>query len=342
MEFAILRMETPLKISSPRFISLATLGSVHLLLTDSLSSEQRNSTKYAALSHFWGVKDMPMKLTKSNLNAYMKELPIQSLPKTFQDAIRVAQEMDIPLLWIDSLCIIQYDKSDWETEAARMASIFHHSFLTISAAGGKNCYHGLDIIEPIEPALVSRVPSRPTNNKGNTVIYVKRPWKNKCSIDLLKQSPIHRRGWIFQEMVLSRRVVHFVGGTFFWQCHSSLESEDGRVDTTGEGMIGPTHRLARENIMPNGHAIWRDWMRDYFRREFTYPEDSTTALSGVIRLLQKLTGDEPIGGLWRSNLPVQMSWRNHYEPGHDQDNVVSAFFTLRNWTCANLHGLGCR
>jgi hypothetical protein len=270
---------------------------------------------------------MPMKLTKSNLNAYMTELPIQSLPKTFQDAIMVAQEMDIPLLWIDSLCIIQDDKSDWEIEAARMASIFHHSFLTISAAGGENCYHGLDVIEPIEPTLVSRVPSTPTNNTGNSVVYVKRPWPKRCSIDLLKESPIHKRGWVFQEMVLSRRVVHFVGGTFFWQCHSSLESEDGRVDTTGEARIGPIHRLSSENSMPHGHVIWRNWMQEYFRREFTHPEDSMPALAGVIRLLQKLTGDEPIGGLWRRNLPVQMFWRNCYEPRQSQYNVASKFFT---------------
>jgi len=38
-------------------------------------------------------------------------------------------------------------------------------------------------------------------------------------------------------------------------------------------------------------------MRNYFGREFPHPEDSVPALAGAIRLLQKLTGDEPIGGL---------------------------------------------
>jgi hypothetical protein len=74
--------------------------------------------------------------------------------------------MDIPLLRIYSLRIIQDDKNDWEIEAAKMASVFYHSLLSISAAGGENCHHGLDITETIEPALVSRMPSRPASSKG--------------------------------------------------------------------------------------------------------------------------------------------------------------------------------
>jgi hypothetical protein len=123
--------------------------------------------------------------------------------------------MDIPLLWIDSLRIIQDDKNDWEIEVAKMASVFYHSFLTISAVGGENCHRSLDITEPIEPALVSRMPSRPASSTGGTVVYVKRPWPRGFSVGLLERSPIDKRGWIFQEIALSRRVVHFLGGTFF-------------------------------------------------------------------------------------------------------------------------------
>ncbi|KAH8777170.1 hypothetical protein F5882DRAFT_298463 [Hyaloscypha sp. PMI_1271] len=124
--------------------------------------------------------------------------------------------MDIPLLRIYSLRIIQNDKNDWEIEAAKMTSVFYHSFLTISATGGENCHHGLDITEPIEPALISRMPSRPASSTGGTVVYVKRPWPRGCSVGLLERSPIHKRGCIFQEIALSRRVVHFLGGTFFY------------------------------------------------------------------------------------------------------------------------------
>jgi hypothetical protein len=40
--------------------------------------------------------------------------------------------MGIRYLWIDSLCIVQDDEKEWEVEAARMASIFENSYLTIA------------------------------------------------------------------------------------------------------------------------------------------------------------------------------------------------------------------
>ncbi|KAK1502880.1 hypothetical protein CTAM01_04869 [Colletotrichum tamarilloi] len=38
-----------------------------------------------------------------------------SLSKTFQDAVLVTRRLGIKYIWIDSLCIIQDSKLDWET-----------------------------------------------------------------------------------------------------------------------------------------------------------------------------------------------------------------------------------
>ena len=45
----------------------------------------------------------------------------------------IARKLDISYLWIDSLCIIQDDFSDWEHEASRMGNVYAHAYLTISA-----------------------------------------------------------------------------------------------------------------------------------------------------------------------------------------------------------------
>jgi hypothetical protein len=72
---------------------LASDGSVALLETRG----QRG--KYVALSHSWGRSPRLM-ATKSNLDDLMHGINLSTLPKTFQDAIRVTKVLGIRYLWI--------------------------------------------------------------------------------------------------------------------------------------------------------------------------------------------------------------------------------------------------
>jgi hypothetical protein len=55
------------------------------------------------------------------------------LPPAFRDAIDISRRLDVRYLWIDSLCIIQDDQLDWQTESARMSTIYQQALLTIFA-----------------------------------------------------------------------------------------------------------------------------------------------------------------------------------------------------------------
>src|SRR5271170_8055968 len=88
---------------------------------------------------------MPLKSTRDTLKAHFAGIPWSSLPETFQDAITITRKLGIQYLWIDALCIVQDDLSDWEIESSKMASIYSHSFLTIAASHGRDsrsgCFH---------------------------------------------------------------------------------------------------------------------------------------------------------------------------------------------------------
>lgn len=45
-----------------------------------------SAVSYATLSHRWG-SSMPFKLTRSNLDSFMKSMPLREISKVFQDAI---------------------------------------------------------------------------------------------------------------------------------------------------------------------------------------------------------------------------------------------------------------
>ncbi|KIN06961.1 hypothetical protein OIDMADRAFT_174054 [Oidiodendron maius Zn] len=78
--------------------------------------------RYATLSHFWG-EFQPLSTTKRNLSDRLKEMKWPSLPQALQDAVIINHGLGIHCLWIDSLCIIQNSKDDWETEAAQMKNM---------------------------------------------------------------------------------------------------------------------------------------------------------------------------------------------------------------------------
>jgi len=58
---------------------------------------------YVCLSHCWGGQ-VVVQTTTRTLEQYTANLPWETLPKTFQDAVQFAHGLGIKYLWIDSLC----------------------------------------------------------------------------------------------------------------------------------------------------------------------------------------------------------------------------------------------
>jgi hypothetical protein len=98
--------------------------------------------RYIALSHCWG-KSHRIKTTKTTLEEHKRGIPLCRLPATFQDAIECARRFGVRWLWIDTLCIIQDDETDWVREAAQMGAIYTNAYLTLSAAASTDDSSGM-------------------------------------------------------------------------------------------------------------------------------------------------------------------------------------------------------
>ena len=94
---------------------------------------------YLTLSHCWGSADIP-KLTAGQSSP---TIPINDLPKKYKDAISIARFLGVSYLWIDSLCIPQDSKEDWEKEAAVMNKVYENAFCNIAATASRDGYGGL-------------------------------------------------------------------------------------------------------------------------------------------------------------------------------------------------------
>ncbi|TDZ36993.1 hypothetical protein CTRI78_v011208 [Colletotrichum trifolii] len=112
-----------------------------LIISEDLS--QRNKD-FIALSHCWGTSPPPRTL-QGNIRAHLDGIDLATLPQTFQDAVAITRFLGLRYIWIDSLCIVQDDKLDWEREAAKMADVYGLAHLVLgasSAAGGTDGFLG--------------------------------------------------------------------------------------------------------------------------------------------------------------------------------------------------------
>ncbi|PQE20233.1 heterokaryon incompatibility protein [Rutstroemia sp. NJR-2017a BBW] len=166
---------------------------------------------YTALSHCWGSLQ-PLTTTLDTLQEREQGLRVQSLPKTFSDAIQVTKRLEIQYIWIDSLCIVQDDPLDWQAEAAQMATVYQNAYLTLSATAASDGSGGLNW--PFEP-------SSQFNYDGGKRAYFRTETNTENTVN---DSPLGVRAWVLQETLLSRRLVHFAKDQLYWQCATIQDS----------------------------------------------------------------------------------------------------------------------
>ncbi|KAF2245985.1 HET-domain-containing protein [Trematosphaeria pertusa] len=198
-----------------RVLSLQSHGPHNISIR--LVEPQGEFDSYAALSHCWG-HEQRCTLTKSSLQARKQGIPWDTIPKTFKDAIRFCLMLGIRYIWVDSLCIIQDDEKDWEIESSKMADIYQFAYLTLAATASpgdsQGCYPETSVsADDLEIHIPEDV--------GACRIAVRRPlkhWDNLIPSQLKQQFPLLSRAWVFQERILSPRVLHFCKSELVWEC----------------------------------------------------------------------------------------------------------------------------
>ncbi|CZR66282.1 uncharacterized protein PAC_16183 [Phialocephala subalpina] len=125
-----------------RLIDVGEAGHPKMLRLIETSKDQK--AKYLALSHCWGPPGTKKLLTTSEtLSSRLASIDINDMPPNFSDAVIITRRLGYRYLWIDSLCIIQDSKSDWETESQNMGNIYTNAAITLAAAAATSSEGGL-------------------------------------------------------------------------------------------------------------------------------------------------------------------------------------------------------
>lgn len=297
------------------------VSGIKLIDTGSLDHDGSDNVVYTALSHCWGsVPKSHCTTTAENEAERRENIEFDSLPKTYRDAVIVTRKLGVRYIWIDSLAIIQQNKQDWENECSHMSSVYQGAFLTIAATSAVDSNGGL-FISSLEPPM--QLQYRPDASPA----LVRCPAANVKSVTL---APLNSRAWTLQELVLSKRTVHFATDQLYWQCQTLLLSEDGLLQDDKFSSLRYTDVSDRLDFGDGAIAqeYWWMWVQDYSARKLSNRGDWLAALAGVTQHFAEQTGLTPCLGLWQESLVHDLGWS--LEGDVDADPAASRRSTLAN------------
>ncbi|KFY00787.1 hypothetical protein V490_01205 [Pseudogymnoascus sp. VKM F-3557] len=283
---------------------------------------------YVALSHRWGGK-VSLQLKTATVDDFKRGIPFSSFPKTFQDAITVCRALQIEYIWIDSICIIQDSKDDWDIQGSKMDKVYADCLLTIAADAAENGDSGfLQTPERRELLKATRkidcvgpdgekgeIFARPLRQFGSLGGFGRHyhswePGSLQPSQRLKQQgSYLLRRGWVLQETFLPSRMIHFLPDEVTWRCNVLSRCE---CQLPPHPIIG--HRpldiaQPREISKRNLKEFWREVIEQYTQRDFTFHSDRLTAMAGMASYIGVRRPDiEYCAGLWSDELPSTLLW----------------------------------
>ncbi|KAF4446033.1 HET-domain-containing protein [Fusarium austroafricanum] len=265
--------------------------------------------RYLCLSHCWGAQQTLTTTTK-NIDLHCAKLDQSQLPRTYRDTICVARLLGIPYVWIDSLCIIQDDDDDWARESSAMASIYENAYLTIGATSSRDSSGGLFSARRVRqelicgrrygadgaPYLIAAVEDIPHPKLGDEPRKLAENW------------PLLTRAWVFQERILSPRVIHFASPEMYWECREMSSCECGRLRESTKSRYEKTSNDDSPELL---RKQWWEMVQSYSALNLSYADDKLPALSGIATKMSSRRLDATyLAGLWSDSLDLDLLWIN--------------------------------
>ncbi|KAH8816675.1 heterokaryon incompatibility protein-domain-containing protein [Xylogone sp. PMI_703] len=300
-----------------RLIDVQSTNMVRLINTDTLTSTRTNhSIRYAAVSHCWGTTHEPQ-LNEKTANVL----------KLYRDAIILARYLQIPYLWIDSLCIVEDSPDDWRRESTKMGAICENSYLCIAASASTDNNSGF--LEKHrnnwrQPLVYENLAIHADIAMAETNLNIAQAkWSHRMrtlSEWAVDKAPLNQRAWVLQERMFVPRILHCTAVEFVWECCRGMRSESHPVLTSGGSMVKDVWReLYQASPLLKQPSFWHlhlNERRRYLERwsqivglftsiKITFPQDWLPACSAIAKRLQPILG-EYAAGLWERYLPSQL------------------------------------
>ncbi|KAH9877771.1 hypothetical protein J1614_002988 [Plenodomus biglobosus] len=288
-----------------------------------------NRAKYAALSYVWGKAHQPR----------MGESPVLPavLPRTIEHALLAVQNLGLQYLWVDSLCIKQDSDEDKMRQINIMGEIYSGAFMTLIVLDGTSADSGLAGVNQDVP----RIPQA-LLNIGSLQLRARCPRFDYA----LLNSPWMKRGWTYQEGVLSRRCMFFSSDQVYYRCNNMYCSEDlhdayefgfhSKEETKGvvpvqlqnafEQLLNPFTDTENKANRNEDVSLLKQLLDQYLYRTISFDADAIVAFSALLQHLE--SSSMPSGFLWglpRSDFRNSLLWVGGHERRSSLNNDLPSW-----------------
>ena len=269
---------------------------------------------YATLSHCWGNKRF-LVLTAENIPQFEAGIPINLIPRNFQDAITTTRRLRLRYIWIDCFCIIQSSisgghEADKMLEISRMREVYANSILNIGASSAAHPDAGCFVDRERDVDMPVCFASHSSHVESDAqVFYLYHGEDALVNAAILDSSPIFSRAWILQERLLCPRMLHFGHDQLYWECPELLPgSEDfpcGQAPADKEMPFS----ISSDNLKGSERVTWCRAVTDYSSMNLSHPsEDKLVAIGGIAQQIAESVKDTYVAGLLRDGLISQLCW----------------------------------
>jgi hypothetical protein len=139
----------------------------------------------------------------------------ETWPKTIEDAVIVVKNLGYRYLWVDRYCIDQANAEEKHAQISIMDQVYSGAVATLVAVTGENADAGL-------PGVSSIPRDRQPQAKTNVGLLV----STLPHISYyLSRSTWAKRGWTYQEAILSHRCLSFTTAQVYFVCRTSSRCE---------------------------------------------------------------------------------------------------------------------
>ncbi|KAF5133383.1 hypothetical protein E5D57_004007 [Metarhizium anisopliae] len=267
------------------------------------------SQPYAALSYCWGphTSNVP-KLTDATYSSFVQGINESTLSQSHKDMIHLARALGISYVWIDALCIIQFNAADWERESKRMAVVYGNAALTVIAGRSSDSKHGFIANNAAQNKIFCKLPQE-ASETPTIMVGLQR------SHDI---GPTSTRAWCFQERLLSQRAVIFGLEQLRFSCRAGSVYEDGfkTAGNAGSKLLGsaPIQPPSR-NEQHAAHEALKEWyglLFPYTKCRLSNPHDAFASLSAMAQQAAAVLGSRYLAGVWECDIVRGLMWRPTY------------------------------
>ncbi|KAH6684418.1 HET domain protein [Halenospora varia] len=257
------------------------------------------------------------------------DIDLQTLPRTFANAIEITHRLGFRYLFISSLCIPQ---DEWIEESTSFAHIYGNTTLLLSATTSTSS------ASEILTQDRSRFYSPPVGpNKDQYLRQNLYRWRAE-----VEGSPLASESWAVQARILAPRVVHFTGRQMIWECAQDFAFEAGGVEDKSWGSMQVRQTYRKEivqqyiteglrRLAPKGAMTTRDennvdaiaerakrfeaWhtVVDHLSKTSTKsPKDRIFLLAPLAKLFDNGSLGNYLLGIWSKNIGVGLAWSRVY------------------------------